>query len=339
MFPRLPGHLIANYFIFYERPAQIEISDGYAVSKGFSVKSINIYCLLLPLFIFLEGADFRYLWSDSSKLPIMKTSAVRERSRKITDTNKGIAYSGTWTPSIANAGLTPGNLGQFVPRRVMEDREPTVVFNSSAVVNSYWNQYVAAVPFFNPFMEHVIVFALGIKCNLLGWSIVAMGPARGQIVGISDVLRAVIVAGGTGFILAHNHTSHSAEPSGSDKTLTNAMVRAAATVGLRMFDHVILADGSYYSFADQGLIEASETREKKASDSTALPRPRCQRFFIADTGGCELHHPVAAWTKWEVIDSHGNDRVCMTRSKKRAEMICAALESMHSGNTAQLCPI
>ena len=43
-------------------------------------------------------------------------------------------------------------------------------------------------------------------------------------------------------------------PSRSDEELTVRVNRASQTVNIRMVDHVIVTDGDYYSFAENGKI-------------------------------------------------------------------------------------
>jgi len=59
-------------------------------------------------------------------------------------------------------------------------------------------------------------------------------------------------------ILAHNHPSGNVEPSEADKILTKDLVTAARAMEIRIFDHVIIGENTYYSFADDGLIEEYE---------------------------------------------------------------------------------
>ena len=55
-------------------------------------------------------------------------------------------------------------------------------------------------------------------------------------------------------ILAHNHPSGVAEPSISDRALTKQLQEALALIDVRVIDHVIVAGGTWYSFATQGLL-------------------------------------------------------------------------------------
>ena len=63
-----------------------------------------------------------------------------------------------------------------------------------------------------------------------------------------------------GLIAVHNHPSGDPTPSEQDKILTRDLVIAGRAMEIRVFDHLIIADGRYFSFADEGLIEEYEMR-------------------------------------------------------------------------------
>jgi len=61
-----------------------------------------------------------------------------------------------------------------------------------------------------------------------------------------------------GLIAVHNHPSGDPTPSEQDKALTHDLVIAGRAMEIRVFDHLIIGDGRYFSFADEGLIEKYE---------------------------------------------------------------------------------
>ncbi|MBI3952183.1 MAG: DNA repair protein RadC [Acidobacteria bacterium] len=63
-----------------------------------------------------------------------------------------------------------------------------------------------------------------------------------------------------GIIGAHNHPSGNPVPSEPDKLLTRDLVIAGRAMEIRVFDHLIIGDGRYFSFADEGLIEEYERK-------------------------------------------------------------------------------
>ena len=75
---------------------------------------------------------------------------------------------------------------------------------------------------------------------------------------IRDILLTALKYQAPAIILAHNHPSGNVEPSEADKILTKDLVIAARAMEMRIFDHVIIGENTYYSFADDGLIEEYE---------------------------------------------------------------------------------
>lgn len=71
------------------------------------------------------------------------------------------------------------------------------------------------------------------------------GAADRSLIPVRDVLSAVLSIGGTGFGVAHNHPSGRLEPSGADLQVTGLLRAAAATVGLRFLDHVIVTETAW----------------------------------------------------------------------------------------------
>ena len=61
-------------------------------------------------------------------------------------------------------------------------------------------------------------------------------------------------------ILVHNHPSGNAQPSASDRALTQELVLAGELLRIRMLDHVIVGRRDHFSFADRGLIEEYRRR-------------------------------------------------------------------------------
>lgn len=54
--------------------------------------------------------------------------------------------------------------------------------------------------------------------------------------------------------LCHNHPHGKARPSEADKKVTTQVREALRLFDLRLLDHIIIADDTYYSFADEGAL-------------------------------------------------------------------------------------
>ncbi|MDR0546363.1 MAG: DNA repair protein RadC [Dysgonamonadaceae bacterium] len=55
-------------------------------------------------------------------------------------------------------------------------------------------------------------------------------------------------------ILCHNHPSGNPSPSKADDVVTYGIKQALALFEIEVRDHIVLCDGSYYSYADEGRI-------------------------------------------------------------------------------------
>ena len=68
------------------------------------------------------------------------------------------------------------------------------------------------------------------------------------------IMRVLIDTGASQFAAVHNHPSGNQKPSNDDRKLTEQLKKAAEIFNIRMMDHVIITDGVYYSFCDEGMI-------------------------------------------------------------------------------------
>ena len=57
-------------------------------------------------------------------------------------------------------------------------------------------------------------------------------------------------------ILVHNHPSGEAEPSNADIKTTQQLISAGILLGVHLQDHFIVTKSGYFSFLEQGLIDA-----------------------------------------------------------------------------------
>jgi len=58
----------------------------------------------------------------------------------------------------------------------------------------------------------------------------------------------------TSLILAHNHPSGNLNPSQADINLTRKIKEAALSLDIEVFDHLIVTQKSYFSFANEGIL-------------------------------------------------------------------------------------
>ena len=81
---------------------------------------------------------------------------------------------------------------------------------------------------------------------------------RGTIDGVSvhprEVVRRALHHNAAAVILAHNHPSGVADPSTTDRLLTDQLVSALAMVEVQVLDHLVIGDGECVAFSERGLL-------------------------------------------------------------------------------------
>ena len=68
------------------------------------------------------------------------------------------------------------------------------------------------------------------------------------------VLREALIRQAPTLALVHNHPSGSRQPSLDDDRLTETLQRACKVMNLKFLDHVIVTDGDYYSYKEEGKV-------------------------------------------------------------------------------------
>jgi DNA repair protein RadC len=69
-----------------------------------------------------------------------------------------------------------------------------------------------------------------------------------------DIFLAALDHGAVGLVIAHNHPSGDPLPSRADVEATRRLAETSATLGIRLHDHLIFADGACRSFRELGLL-------------------------------------------------------------------------------------
>ncbi|MGQ0621887.1 MAG: RadC family protein [Panacagrimonas sp.] len=69
-----------------------------------------------------------------------------------------------------------------------------------------------------------------------------------------EVVKRALAVGASAVIFAHNHPSGVAEPSASDRLLTDRLRQALALVDVRVLDHFVVGEGAPTSFAERGWL-------------------------------------------------------------------------------------
>lgn len=98
------------------------------------------------------------------------------------------------------------------------------------------------------------VVLLDAKHAILRDATVSAGSLTLSIVHPREVFTLAVKESAAAVIFLHNHPSGDPTPSQEDRVLTARLVSAGQLLGIQVLDHLVVGDGSYVSFADQGWL-------------------------------------------------------------------------------------
>ena len=107
--------------------------------------------------------------------------------------------------------------------------------------------------------ETVFLLCLDAKCKVLCCKEVGEGSVNSAAVPIRRIVEMALGANATSVVLAHNHPSGLALPSGEDIQTTRRLNLALRAVEIELVDHVVVADGDYVSLAQSGMYNPQES--------------------------------------------------------------------------------
>jgi len=103
--------------------------------------------------------------------------------------------------------------------------------------------------------EHFMVLLLDGRQRVMSESQVSQGTLTASLVHPREVFRTAVQAAAAAIVLVHNHPSGDPSPSLEDREVTHRLVAAGDVLGIRVVDHVVVADSGFYSFKDRGDLE------------------------------------------------------------------------------------
>lgn len=98
------------------------------------------------------------------------------------------------------------------------------------------------------------IILLNTKNHIIKCLNVSVGSLNSSIVHPREVFSEAVKVGCAGMLLVHNHPSGDPEPSREDIETTQRLVNAGNILGIKVLDHVVIGDGKYISFKEQGLM-------------------------------------------------------------------------------------
>lgn len=147
-------------------------------------------------------------------------------------------------PAKAITILAACELGK---RRQLAGLEDVEKLNSAAAIYSYMLPKMQDLD-----VEEAWILLLNQNCKLKKALCISHGGMTETAVDVRVIMREALLNSATVLALCHNHPSNNARPSGDDDRITMAVKNACALMRIHFIDHLIITDGSYYSYSEEG---------------------------------------------------------------------------------------
>ena len=124
-------------------------------------------------------------------------------------------------------------------------------------ISSPYNVYRLMVPHMKTLdHEECWVLFLNRANHLIGKEMMSSGGLESTIMDCKAIVCRALEKKASGLILVHNHPSGNPLPGTADIKQTQSLKNALKTCDISLIDHVVIAESSYYSFADEEVREA-----------------------------------------------------------------------------------
>ena len=134
-------------------------------------------------------------------------------------------------------------------RRRSEEAVELKKVTSSKVIFEIMQPIIGELPH-----EEFWIIYLNNSNKVISKSQLSKGGITGTLVDVRIVFKTALEMGATALILCHNHPSGTLIPSDADKQITKKLKLAGDSLEIKVLDHLIVTETSYFSFADEGIF-------------------------------------------------------------------------------------
>lgn len=157
----------------------------------------------------------------------------------------GRSYKGMG-PAKAVTILAACELGK---RRQAEKAEERKQLNSAVAIYEYMHPRMQDLS-----EEEAWVLLMNQNYKLIKPLQLSHGGITETAVDIRVIIKNALLCNATVIALCHNHPSGNASPSGDDDRITQRLKKACEVMRLYLADHLIITDGRYYSYSEEGRL-------------------------------------------------------------------------------------
>lgn len=149
-------------------------------------------------------------------------------------------------PAKAITILAACELGK---RRQLEKAEEREDLGSATAIYNHMHPLMQDLD-----VEEAWVLLMNRNFKLIRKMRISHGGLSETAVDVRIIIKEALLANATIIALCHNHPSNNARPSTDDDRLTQRLKSACDTMRIYLADHIIVTDGRYYSYREEGKL-------------------------------------------------------------------------------------
>lgn len=154
------------------------------------------------------------------------------------------------------SGIGPAKVAQLKAALELGRRAMAVPISTGTKISSSADLFRHFHPLLRDLKREIFkVVLLDAKNTVMKEVTVSEGSLTLSIVHPREVFALAVRESAAGVIFLHNHPSGDPTPSVEDRRLTDRLVTAGEVLGIRVLDHMVIGDGRYVSFSDEGWIK------------------------------------------------------------------------------------
>lgn len=151
------------------------------------------------------------------------------------------------------SGIGPAKAAQLLAAVEVGKRALAAPLTTGKPIRSSAEVYAAYYPLLRDLRHEVFyLLLLDAKHTVIKDAIVSKGSLTASLVHPREVFTTAVRESAAAVLCLHNHPSGDPTPSQEDRLLTTRLQEAGELLGIPLLDHLIIGDGRYVSFADQG---------------------------------------------------------------------------------------
>lgn len=144
-------------------------------------------------------------------------------------------------------------LRNLYTRIKLQEENKHYELNSSTKAGEYFKTYFADLKD----KEHFLCAFLDSQNKIIATKVMSSGTINESPIFARELVKEALMHDANSVIVSHNHPAGAMNPSRADIDSTRAINQAFASVGIKLVDHIIIADNKFYSFAENGKLESS----------------------------------------------------------------------------------